>query len=162
MTLDELLTLIDRKEPPAPADRLSRFEAELGTSLPDDYQRFLIACNGGYLGGSLSYDSGTPGRHSEVLLHHVGGFREESHFSLESARAGYQASDDVRIPLELLWIMDDPFGNAFCLGLRGEARGRVYFWDHEEEQGPVSLAEAENVIPLAGSFTDFVAGLKQF
>jgi hypothetical protein len=123
-----------------------------------------MACNGGYLGGALWFTRpGLRGRHAHVGLHHIGGFRDESHFSLESARVCYQSPDEMRIPLDLLWIMDDPFGNAFCLGLTGTSRGQVYFWDHEEEPDPDewdgAMAGAENLLLLADSFTDFVAGL---
>jgi hypothetical protein len=164
MTIDELLRLIERPQPPASEDRILRFEAELGAPLPEDYRRFLVACNGGYLGGQLWFTRpGLLGRHAHVGLNHIGGFREESHFSLESARAAYQSPDEMRIPRELVWIMDDPFGNAFCLGLSGPNRGRIFFWDHEEEPDPDewdgSMETAENLLFLADSFTSFVAGL---
>jgi hypothetical protein len=59
--------------------------------------------------------------------------------------------------------MDDPFGNAICLGIRGEHRGRVYFWDHEREpdadEWNGEVQTAGNLQLLADSFTDFVAGL---
>jgi hypothetical protein len=163
MTLDELVRLVDNSQPPAPGDRLARFEAEIGARLPDDYRSFLIACNGGSLGGSLWYKTAPPGRHADVGVHHVGGFREESHFSLESARACYQSPEEVRIPLDLVWIMDDPFGNAICLGVSGPHRGRVYFWDHEEELDPDewdgSVEQAGNIVRVADSFASFVARL---
>jgi hypothetical protein len=164
VTIEELVPLIEKRSPPAPEAEIQRLEHEIGASLPADYRRFLSACNGGYLGGRLWFTRpGLGGRHAHVGLHHVGGFRTESHFSLDSARAGYQAEDEVRIPLELLWIMDDPFGNAFCLGLFDERRGRVYFWDHDEEPDPDewdgSVASAGNLLLLADSFEAFVAGL---
>jgi hypothetical protein len=93
-------------------------------------------------------------------VHHIGGFREESDFSLESARECYVG----RIPDDLLWIMDDPFGNAICLGIRGIHRGRIYFWDHEMEPDPNGwdgqVDTEGNVSLIANSFTEFVAGLK--
>ena len=165
MTIDELVSKVDKRDPPAPEGRLRRFEAELGATFPADYRQFLVACNGGYLGGSLWFTRpGLTGRHAHVGIDHVGGFRDESHFSLESRRACYQDPDEVRIPLDLVWIMDDPFGNAFCLGVRGSYRGRVYFWDHEEEPDPDewdgSAEGAGNLLLLADSFEEFVAGLR--
>jgi hypothetical protein len=35
------------------------------------------------------------------------------------------------IPDDCLRIGGDSFGNAFCLDLREEAFGKVFFWDHE-------------------------------
>jgi hypothetical protein len=166
MTIDELIAQINDRGRPAAEEEIRQFEAEIGTTLPEDYRRFLAACNGGSLGGRLWYKARTPGgRGQDTGLHHVGGFRQESHFSLRSSRACYQGEDeDLRIPRDLLWIMDDPFGNAICLGLGGPYRGQVYFWDHEEEPDPDewdgSVAGAENVTLLAASFTDFAAGLR--
>jgi hypothetical protein len=147
--------------PPAPESRLREFETSLGCALPDDYRAFLAATNGGYCGGSLWFHGPTPdGSPADAGVHHVGGFRKENYLSLTTARALY----GPRIPRELLWIMDDPLGNAICLGLTGRHRGRVYFWDHECEPDPDawdgSADTAGNVTLLADSFTDFVAGLR--
>jgi hypothetical protein len=60
--------------------------------------------------------------------------------------------------------MDDPFGNGICIGLTGEHRGRMYFWDHECAPDPDewdgSADTTENVTLVANSFTEFVGGLK--
>jgi hypothetical protein len=164
MTVDELVRLVEKRSPPAPEAEIARFEREIGATLPEDYRRFLAACNGGYLGGRLWFTRpGLQGRHAHVGLHHVGGFRTESHFSLDWARGCYQSPDELRIPLDLVWVMDDPFGNAFCVGIAGEHRGRVYFWDHEEEPDPDewdgSVEGAANLLQLADSFDGFAAGL---
>ena len=159
MDVQEFLARIDKKAPPAPEGKVVRLEAELGAGLPEDYRQFLLECNGGYVGGALWFK----GRAAEAGVHHIGGFRKESHFSLEARRKVYQGAKP-RIPRELLWIMDDPFGNAICLGVNSPYHGRVFFWDHEEEPDPEewdgSVETAENLRLLADSFTDFVAGLE--
>jgi hypothetical protein len=160
MTIDEFLTAIESKKPPAPHDELEAFEADLGGKLPADYRRFLVACNGGYVGGRFWFKGPTPeGNTAEAGVDHIGGFRDESYFSLKRRRAVYKG----RIPKDLLWIMDDPFGNAICLGIAGKHSGKVYFWDHEEEPDEEEwdgrVETAGNVTLLANSFTDFVAGL---
>jgi hypothetical protein len=164
VSIDEFLAEIRSKLPPAPADKLAQFEAELGTELPADYRQFLVACNGGFVGGRLWFMGPTPeGKPAEAGVHHIGGFREESHFSLDKTRKVYQAPE-LRIPRDLMWIMDDPFGNAICLAIKGPQRGRLYFWDHEQEPDPDdwdgSIETAGNVTLLANSFTEFVAGLQ--
>jgi hypothetical protein len=164
MDMLEFLTRIDRKSPPAPEEQIARLEAVLGVALPEDYRRFLVQCNGGFVGSMLWFRAPTPeGKSADAGVHHIGGFREESHFSLEEARDTYQSDQPPRIPHELLWVMDDPFGNAICLGISGPYRGRVYFWDHEQEPDPEdwygNVETAGNLQLLANSFTDFVAGL---
>jgi hypothetical protein len=160
MTIDDFLLVIDDKQPPAPAVELAAFERAIGRSLPDDYRRFLVACNGGYVGGSLWFKGPTPeGKAADAGVHHIGGFRKEWHFSLPEHRDCYNG----RIPAALLWIMDDPFGNAVCVGLSGPHRGRVFFWDHENEPDDDwdgAVESAGNLRLLANSFTEFVAGLR--
>jgi hypothetical protein len=90
MTIDEFLQAIKKTAPPAPADKLLALEDELGGPLPDDYRRFLEKCNGGYVGGAFWYKGPTPtGAAADAGVHHIGGFRAESHFSLTSARSAY-------------------------------------------------------------------------
>ena len=162
MRVEDFLNAIKEKDPPAPRDQLSDLEGELGVPLPEDYRRFLIACNGGYVGGALWFTGSTPdGASADVGVHHIGGFRKEKHFSLPWHRQVY--SD--RIPSDLLWIMDDPFGNAICLAFRGTQRECVYFWDHENEPDPTTWDRtsetALNVQLLARSFAEFVGGLRK-
>jgi len=154
MTIDELLAEIEFMGPRASETQISNFESEIGYALPDDYRRFLAACNGGYLGGRFWH------REQHVGIDHIGGFREETYFSLRWARECYRD----RIPKELLWIMNDPFGNAICLGLVGNTRGKIYFWDHDEEPDPEewdgSVENSGNVSIVTDSFTELVDGLE--
>ena len=75
----------------------------------------------------------------------------------------YGLNPESGFPRALLWIMEDPGGNGICIGLTGEQRGRVYFWIHDELPDPAEwggrVETASNVIILADSFADFVAGV---
>src|ERR1700733_14815666 len=102
MTLDELLAAIEDKSPPAPADAVQRFEATIGQRLPDDYREFLVRCNGGYAGGHVQFTGPTPdGFAADACMNHIGGFREETYFSLEDNRDNYQNEYETRIPKDL-------------------------------------------------------------
>ena len=165
MNIEEFLKEIEDKSPPAPQDKLENLEKKLGVKLPEEYRDFLIKCNGGYVGGRYWYtDEAADGKYIEVGVHHIGGFRDESYFSLESSLESYQHPEEPRIPKELLWIMDDPFGNATCIGLKGEYRGKIYFWDHENEPDPDEwdgkVETAENIRLVTNTFLEFVAGLR--
>ena len=162
MTIKEFIGEIKSKKPPIPKSQLEILEKAVGTKLPDDYRRFLINCNGGYVGGRFWFQ----GRKSkdavaEVGINHIGGFRKQTYFSLAWARETYAG----RIPKELLWIMDDPFGNAICLGINGRHREKIYFWDHENEPDPRKwngkVTTAGNIHRIANSFSEFVAGLQE-
>lgn len=160
MTLQAFIAAVNMKQPPAPDEALAAFETALGCGLPADYRQFLVACNGGFLSGALGLDGPSPtGEHVSASIHHVGGFREEGYFSLNWRREIYAG----RIPHNLLWIMDDPGGNAICLGLDGPHAGKVYFWDHEnepDEDWDGAVETAGNLQLLADSFSAFVAGLR--
>jgi hypothetical protein len=147
--------------PPSQA-QVEAFEAEIGTMLPDDYRRFLLRCNGGNIDW-YPFKGRTPeGKWWTAIISHVGGLREEPALSLRSARGCYQGYE-LQIPRALLWIMGDPGGNAICIGLTGKYRGRVYFWIHDEQPDPQEwdgeVETAGNVILLANTFTEFVAGI---
>ena len=160
MSIDEFLQHVEDRLPPAPTAPLAELESELGGELPADYRDFLVRCNGGFVGGELWFKGPTvEGSPADAGVHHVGGFRTESYFSIPATRAIYGA----RIPAPLLWIMDDPFGNAICIAVGGEAYGSVFFWDHEDEPDPDTwdgrMSSAGNIQLLTTSFTEFVAGL---
>ncbi|ADB19035.1 conserved hypothetical protein [Pirellula staleyi DSM 6068] len=160
MKIDEFIAEVKKKSPPASADEVARFEAEIGGKLPEDYRYFLIHCNGGYVGGRYWYQGkDQEGQVVEAGVHHIGGFRDESYFSLDRARERYEG----RIPESLIWIHDDPFGNAICLGIAESVRGRIFFWDHEDEPDEEwngSVESAGNITLLANSFTEYIAGLR--
>jgi hypothetical protein len=179
MTIDEFIAAVDAaadralppavvsllgssKTPPPSPDQVEAFEAEIGTRLPDDYRQFLLRSNGGKINWH-EFQGPTPeGQEWNTVIDQVGGLRDERDLSLRLARRIYQGRD-LQIPRALLWIMGDPGGNAMCLGLTGKYRGRVYFWIHDEQPSPEEwdgeVETAGNVILLANSFIDFVAGI---
>lgn len=161
MTIPDFLNVIENKRPPAPPLPLADFERSIGQAFPEDYRQFLIGSNGGSCGGMICFEGPTPeGKPADAGVHHIGGFRKENYFSLPWSRNCFEG----RIPHDLVWIMDDPCGNAICLGVKGAHRGHVFFWDHENEPDEDWDGEVEtagNLQLLAHSFTDFVAGLKR-
>jgi hypothetical protein len=147
MTVDEFIDRVKDDSPPASPERLAAFEVSRGCNLPEDYRYFLSKCNGGHLGGRYG-------------INVVGGLRPEPDYSLEENARIY----GDRLPENLLWIMEDPFGNPICLEIGDENAGRVFHWSAENE--PIDgwdgdLETADNVILLGESFTEFVAGLPE-
>jgi hypothetical protein len=61
---------------------------------------------------------------------------------------------DGDVPRYALLIGDDAFGNAFCLDLRPDTFGKVYFWDHEHS------ADETGLHLVAHDFVSFVNGLR--
>ncbi|HTE19099.1 MAG TPA: SMI1/KNR4 family protein, partial [Armatimonadota bacterium] len=71
-----------------------------------------------------------------------------------------------RIPRGLIPIADDS-GNQICLAIFGSETGKVFYWDHHDEddgvdeQSPASLTEGlpRNLYLVARSFEEFLMGL---
>jgi hypothetical protein len=57
-----------------------------------------------------------------------------------------------RLPEGTIPIAYDPFGNLILLGIRGESKGKVLFWDHESELDEEGAA----IVTLAPTFEGFL------
>ena len=153
-----LPTITDQERPTSEAE-IARFEAELGTTLPEDYRAFLLANNGGRCEleqFSVRWSGSAQDREDsqEVLdnLRSLGDGPVELRDAVRTLRD--------RIPPGMLSVAEDPFGNQILLGLTGERRGRVYFWVHDlppdaDETDPANLGV------VADDFTAFLAGLRE-
>lgn len=164
MTLDEFRAYLAKPGTPLSEGEIAAFEKEIGNGLPHDYRAFLQTVNGGWVGGALLISGSTAnGEPIDTYLHHIGGLRAEPHMDLRNQRATYQ-DWLARIPRDLIWIMDDSGGNAICLGVAGDARGKVYFWDHELEpdldETDGTIEGMGNITLIAHSFETFFAGLQ--
>jgi hypothetical protein len=93
------------------------------------------------------------GRHEDSTVHWFLSLYDGEYSNLERRIR----SLNERIPPDTLPIANDSFGNAILLGLHGDRRGKVYFWDHEKE--PDSQPDWSNVSLVADSFDAFMRGL---
>ena len=164
MTLDEFRTYLARPGIPLSEAEVVGFEKDIGIDLPGDYRAFLKVVNGGWVGGALLISGTTAdGEPIDSDLHHIGGLRAEPHMDLRTARSTYQ-DWLARIPRDLIWIMDDSTGNSICLGIAGDARGKIYFWDQEREpdldETDGTIEGMGNISLLALTFATFFSGLQ--
>jgi hypothetical protein len=61
---------------------------------------------------------------------------------------------DLEIPPYLLLIGGDLFGDYYCMDLRAESFGKIYFWDHQEL--------TEHSLSLVGNdFRSFIGNLRR-
>ncbi|CAN5129342.1 hypothetical protein BH10PSE6_BH10PSE6_20890 [soil metagenome] len=135
--------------PPLTDLRIGVLERKLGVTFPERYRSFLLRFNGGSPKpdcfpihgfdenpvGAIHYFFGIDG---PVLSNHID-------WNYRTFRG--------RIPRELLPIAGDESGNLICLFFKGEAKGAVYFWDHDEEHSPPTY---ENVYLIAKTFDSFL------
>lgn len=132
-----------------------RLERRVGRTLPRQYRAFLLTTNGGK--PTLPCFFFPSGNGMVDRLFSVGDSRYDRINDLEWNMKAYKG----RMPESLLPIGRSPFGDVLCLGVTGRARGKIYYWSHEEE---ADVSEGEkvdfsNVHLIAASWADFAAAL---
>jgi cell wall assembly regulator SMI1 len=152
------LKIVESLEKKASPEDITKFEEEIGYELPEDYKKFLLEHNGGRPspeGFSFEYRDS---KKSSSLLDFFYGIQGETeeHYDLATNNQDFKG----RIPSDMLVIACDQAGNQICLGLFGNVKGKIYFWDHEEE----AVSEGDppvygNLYFIANSFSEFVNGL---
>lgn len=106
---------------------LANAERQLGATLPTEYKDFLLAHNGGYPDpGSFSFDDGKEEGHISWFLAIHDGEISNLLLTAEIIKG--------RIPKDMLAIAYDDFGNWILLGMSGPRLGKIFFWDHDQEE----------------------------
>jgi hypothetical protein len=134
---------------------IEEFELVIGTPLPADYRAFLLTSNGGdpepneaaapppvNTVGVRRFYGILPGQGDGDLKHHRDAMTQ-------------------RVPPGLLPIAEDDCGNRFCLSVRREDLGCLYFWDHELEADEGEPPTFANLFKIANSFHAFFEGLQK-
>jgi hypothetical protein len=139
--------------PSVSAAEIEQLARAHGISLPAEYLEFLVTSNGGKpVPSDFSFEA--RGELVEATVHYFLAIRDGT-----NGLAFYWENMRGRMPAELVPIASDPGGNLICLGVSGEVRGKVYFWDHELESDDEPPGW-DNFSLIAGSFTEFLAGLQ--
>ncbi len=150
---------------------LSSIENTLVVTFPSDYRLFLVQY------GCATFEEYVDFQPLDRLPSHISA-EGTGHFAYfygaESEEANSLSSNIKafrgRIPGTMIPIGDDGGGNQICLGIRGTALGKVFYWDHEAEADEDENADrdshevaatspATNVYLVAESFGDFIRRL---
>jgi hypothetical protein len=136
-------------------DAIAQFEARRGILLPTEYKVFLLNSNGGMPIPDVFEVPEWHGQASELLTFY--GIHEESGYSLDGECESYKE----RVPADLIPIAADSGGNNICLGWKGERKGKIYFWDHEDEldEDGDFVTDYRNVYLVANSLQEFLDSL---
>lgn len=123
--------------------------------LPDDYRQFLLDANGGRPEPNAFPLQDNPNDTFGLI---------ERFFSLGNDDSDHDLIDNLavfqnRVPSDLLPIAFDPGGNIICLGVSGEKKGGIYFWDHNDESMPGEEPDYHNIYFIAPSFDEFILNL---
>jgi hypothetical protein len=143
---------------PASDEQLIQLEKELGFDLPPQYREFLLSNSGG----------GVDDENAWIVIEKNGkSFRmkfEYFYSVMDPSYPSYELKQQYldfqnRIPKEMVAIGHDGFGNQILLGVSESQRGKVFFWDHEDEGFDESPDDYHNTILIANSFDEFVERL---
>jgi SMI1-KNR4 cell-wall len=134
---------------------IQQFEKQLGVEFPKDYVNFLANFNG----GEPKLDT------FEYKLQDgrvwTGGVRYFFGFNLDRLQNidFFASMRGDRIPENMIPIGLDDGGNFILLALNVKDKGKVYFWDHNEESEDDEPPTNDNVYFVANSFTGFLEKL---
>jgi len=147
---------MDRAGPPLSDSDILEFEERMGISLPMPYRLFLLKYNGG---SPEPCDFAVPKwEYQDSLINEFNGILPGEYNDLQD----HIEILEVRLPKGFIPVAADPGGNAVLLSTEGSTRGRVYFWDHENEpeDGGDDVSDYPNIYPLANSFDEFLDNLR--
>lgn len=134
---------------PATEGEVADFEQGFAITLPADYRKFLVETNGGGQPKRCLFKFEN-GEEAEVKSFHS--LKGDSYMSLENAVVRMKPF----LPLGVIPVGGDVFGNGICLFTSGKHHGEIWFWDHEQEpreKGP------EEITFIAPTFQKFIDGL---
>jgi hypothetical protein len=137
------------------ADMVRQLSDLIGVELPKDYKAFLAEFPGtGFLGieivsaGLVKAPSVPDGLYPMGVLYASSTQENEDLLGLR------RLQKQSEIPLYVLLIGNDLASDFYCMDLRPESFGKIYFWDHEQ------LPE-DALRLLATDFTSFIGSLRK-
>ncbi|WP_434041167.1 MULTISPECIES: SMI1/KNR4 family protein [Sorangium] len=134
---------------------VSNIERRLGAVLPDQYRRFLLACNGGSPTPDTVDVEGFSGASTDIqIFFGIGRIIQSSNLDWNLTVLA------ERLEEGMLPIAADSGGNVFCLALQGHRRGSVFYCDLEPVFG--NLAATPQLFQVASDFDAFMAQLRPF
>ena len=134
---------------------LKVLEKYWGFGLPKDYRNFLLKHNGGEPSPSyfnFKYDENDG---SDVRFF-LGIYPDEDNDLLNHLKI-YES----RISKKMFPIAYDSCGNLICISVKGDDRGKIYFWDHEIAAVDKKEPNYKNLTLIADSFNEFTNSLRE-
>jgi cell wall assembly regulator SMI1 len=152
---------MNRRGPEVADVDIRRFERELGHELPADYRAFLLDVNGGRTDRAHRRFSL---RRGHTILNSLFSL-DDSDESRDLAAAQRNRRAEDGLPREAMEIGYDDVGARILLIVDGPHLGEVWYLDLADPRPTGSNPRVEwfdrrDVCKLAGSFAEFMAGLK--
>jgi len=132
---------------------IDKFEITTGIILPDEYVKFLLTHNGGYIRPYAFYFDDEGIQELGLVNFFFGLISEESWYSLYE---NYQQSRQ-KLPERMLPIADTGVGNLICISLSGIDCGNIFYMLHE-----IIPENEDNIRYVASSLTEFRDSLFEY
>ena len=151
MTILDFSALLEDSGSPVTNDDIREFEEYYSGVLPEDFKSFLRIANGGF----PTIDIG---------IQEVYGI-SDCQFSIKDTTDDYNSEGYYRIPKGLVWIMHNGCGDGYCLSIRNDSHGHIYFWSHDGEnikepsEIKPRLHQYQNIEFISKSFEQFIGSL---
>jgi len=147
------MRFVDSNKYGATSERqISEFEKLIKIRLPGQYRSYLLSHNGA-VPNKTTYDFDDTSSNIHCMYGLNGGPEYQELTSCLHVFEGRIANGYVAIG-------SDGLGNQICIGLRGNARGGIYFWDHEKEHSVVF--KRRNLTKISDSFNEFISSLYEY
>jgi SMI1-KNR4 cell-wall len=137
------------------SSEIKEVENLIGLSFPNQYTNHLLRYNGGKCKPDIftfEEDGGIARSRIQLFFAiHDGKNNLVNNINIYKI-------DEKRLPIHILPIADDPFGNLICISCGEKDYGFIYFWNHENE---VDYAESDaydysNLYLITKNFDDFI------
>ncbi len=132
---------------------LKAIAAKIGRPIPLAYHKFLLDHNGGHPDPADFHFADNKDDGGSIAAFF--GVNVSGAMDLEASLRTYAE----RISAHMFPIAHDPGGNLILLAASGKDKGKVYFWDHEEEAEEGNLPSDDNLTLIANSFEAFLNSL---
>lgn len=143
---------IENEFAPITEEDILNLEQSCGFKFPISYKSFMLRHNGGYPQSNKFVFTDFRGKQSDSLVDFFLPIGDEIN---DNIRRVYEYfTGEERLPVGMLPIAYDPFGNMICINLTDKLYGSLFFWDHELE------FESNNLSLITNDFNEFVSSLE--
>ncbi|RKZ51183.1 MAG: hypothetical protein DRR16_14765 [Candidatus Parabeggiatoa sp. nov. 3] len=137
---------------------IEEFEFLIGSTLPDEYKKFLLKHNGGRPKLNMSFKFKEPVQNwDQSMLGWFYSLGDDEYCNLEEE---FKVWRDYLLN-DMLIIANNPGGAFVILGILGDKRGKVYFWSQDFEDVDDEYEICHTFALVADSFNDFLNSLSK-
>lgn len=153
------MIIFENEKNPVSLIDIEKIEKSVQLTFPIEYKEHILAHNGGQCSPNI-FKFIEKGKESRSRINWFLAIHEGEYYNLEEY-IGIYKRDQKRLPISMLPIANDPFGNLVCVSCEERDYGFVYFWDHENEVNYEIEDDTNysNLYLISYSFKEFLENL---